>query len=86
MLYELVSVTIKLQKYYLNMNPACSPCEWMAQKRGFMYYTHTKVRLTLSVFSLCFLNIGVHEHYLLNCSESHFVLEKLVSSHIQTET
>ncbi len=40
MRYGLVSVNIKLQKYHLNMNPACSAClcEWMAQTRGFVYY------------------------------------------------
>ncbi len=40
--YGLVSVNIKLQKYHLNMNPACSVClcvnEW--GRRAVLFATH----------------------------------------------
>ncbi len=48
-----MSVNIKLQTDYLNMNPACSAClnvnEWC--RRVVSYYTHTEACVTLVVFS-----------------------------------
>ncbi len=68
--YGLVSVNIKLQKYYLNMNPACSAClcEWMTQMRGFVYYTHTEAHATLVVFSASATSIyeHIHEHFTIS--------------------
>ncbi len=44
MWYGLVSVNIKQQKYYLNMNPACSAClcmnEW--HRRVFSFFQKKK--------------------------------------------
>ncbi len=47
MRYELVYVNIKMQKYDLNINPACSVSlgmhEW--RRRGFVYYTNTEAHV-----------------------------------------
>ncbi len=66
--HKLVSVNIRPQKDHLNMNPACSLCEWMGQTHGLIYFTHTEACDTHGVFSL-----GSHEHYLQSCSESRFM-------------
>ncbi len=74
MWYELVSVTIKLQKYYLNM--ICmfcvSLCEWMAQTRGFIYYTHTEAHVTLTVFSASAASIYEHMNIISRDCYEHF--------------
>ncbi len=74
-----MSVNIKLHKNSLNMNPACSAsCEWMEQMHCFVYYTHTEALDARGVlFSLCRLNVWVHEQYqemLLNSLNEHFTI------------
>ncbi len=53
--YGLVSVNIKPQKEYLNMNSACSAClcicEWHRRMVLLHTHTHTEVRDTRGVFS-----------------------------------
>ncbi len=51
--YGLVSIHIKPQKHYLNMNPACSASLLMNDRCAvsFTAHMHTEARLMLAVFS-----------------------------------
>ncbi len=68
--YGLVSVNIKPQKDYLNMNPTCSAClcvnEW--RRCAVSFTTHTEVHMTLAVLSASatsiYMSTWTHKHNL----------------------
>ncbi len=64
------------------MNPACSLREWMAHTHGFVYYTHTKAHVTLTVISASAVSLNTwttspelfwvshHEHFIFLLSKT----------------
>ncbi len=76
---RLVSINIKRQKHYLNMNPVCSSSLLMndTDVRFHLLHTYILKRVMLAVFSASAVSlnedINTYEQHPQNCSESHFM-------------